>query len=347
METIWFVLLSLMLIVYVILDGFDLGAGILHLFVARTDAERRTVIGAIGPVWHGNEVWLLAGGGVLVLAFPKAYAAGFGGFYLPLMMALWLIIMRGIAIKMRSDMPHALWHSFWDGAFFLSSTLMTIVLGAALGNVLRGVPLDGTGFFSGPLFTNFLLGPRPGVLDWYTVLVGVFTLCAVAGHGALYLVAKTSGPVQERSRRAAKALWAAALPFGIVATVATAQVQPRIYANLLVRPWTWLLLLGILAGLATLFVNLRQRREWPAFLGSCLFLASMLFATAAGLYPYLLFSTVGPQFDMHVQDAASGSTALRLGLIWWAPAFFLGVAYLTYLFRTFPGKVSIGVEEGY
>jgi cytochrome d ubiquinol oxidase subunit II len=347
METTWFILLSLMLIVYVVLDGFDFGAGVLHLFVARTDDERRTVLQAIGPVWHGNEVWLLAGGGVLVLAFPKAYSAGFGGFYLPLMMALWLLVMRGIAIKMRSDLPHPLWRSFWDGAFFLSSTLMTIVLGAALGNVLRGVPLDGSGFFAGPLFTNFMLGPRPGVLDWYTVLVGVFTLCCIAGHGALYLVAKTTGPVQQRSRTLAGLLWTAALPLGVGATIATAQVQPRLYANLLARPWTWLLLAGILAGLLLLFTSHRRGREWPAFLGSCVFLVSMLFATAAGLYPYLLFSTLGSQYDMHVQDAASGSTALRLGLAWWIPAFLLGLGYLTYLFRTFAGKVTLSGEEGY
>src|SRR3954471_18587308 len=183
METIWFIVISLMLAVYVVLDGFDFGAGILHLFVARNDEERRTVLAAIGPVWDGNEVWLIAGGGVLVFAFPRAYSAGFSGFYMPLMMAIWLLLLRGISIEFRSHQANPLWRSFWDGVFFLSSTLMAVILGAALGNVIRGVPLDESGFFAGPLFTNFQPGPYPGVLDWYTVLVGVFTLCALAGHG--------------------------------------------------------------------------------------------------------------------------------------------------------------------
>src|SRR5436190_10410839 len=209
MATIWFVLLSLMLATYVVLDGFDFGAGILHQLVAKSDAERRTRLASIGAVWDGNEVWLIASGGVLVYAFPRAYSAGFGGFYMPLMMALWLLILRGLSIEFRSHEPNRLWRSFWDGTFAFSSVLMTIVLGAALGNVIRGVPLDATGFFSGPLFTNFQPGRHPGVLDWYTVLIGVLTLCILAGHGALFLIWKTDGPVRERSRLAAARSWVA------------------------------------------------------------------------------------------------------------------------------------------
>jgi cytochrome bd ubiquinol oxidase subunit II len=229
MATVWFTLIAAMLVVYVILDGFDFGAGILHLLVARNDEERRTVLASIGPVWDGNEVWLIASGGVLVYAFPRAYSAGFSGFYLPLMMTLWLLILRGISIEFRSHEANPLWRSFWDGAFVFSSTLMTIVLGAALGNIVRGVPLDATGFFAGPLFTNFLPGRHPGVLDWYTVLVGMFTLCVLAGHGALYLVWKTTGPVQERSRRLAGRAWVLVLVLGALTTIATAQVQPQLY----------------------------------------------------------------------------------------------------------------------
>src|SRR5438128_4154109 len=169
-ETIWFVIIAGMLCVYVVLDGFDIGAGILHLLVARNDEERRTVLASIEPVWDGNEVWLIGSAGMLLYAFPRAYSAGFSGFYMPLMMALWLIILRGLSIPFRSQQSSPLWRSFWDGAFAFSSVLMAIVLGAALGNVVRGVPLDATGFFAGPLFTNFLPGRHPGVLDWYTVL---------------------------------------------------------------------------------------------------------------------------------------------------------------------------------
>src|SRR5450759_561604 len=143
METIWYCLVAVMIAVYVVLDGFDLGAGIVHLFVARTEGERRAVLGSIGPVWDGNEVWLLTGGGVLYFAFPALYASAFSGFYLPLMMVLWLLILRGIAIEFRNQISNALWTPFWDGVFSLASGLLAIFFGAALGNVVRGVPMDG------------------------------------------------------------------------------------------------------------------------------------------------------------------------------------------------------------
>src|SRR5438309_11740240 len=145
MPTVWFIFLALMLAVYVVLDGFDFGAGIVHRLVARTDAERRTVLAAIGPVWDGNEVWLIASAGVLFLAFPKVYSAAFSGFYMALMIVLWLLILRGIAIEFRIHDENPLWREFWDTTFSLSSALLAVVLGAALGNVVRGVPLDETG----------------------------------------------------------------------------------------------------------------------------------------------------------------------------------------------------------
>src|SRR5437870_3803673 len=163
METLWFAIVAGMLAVYVILDGFDFGAGILHRFVAKTDGERRTVLAAIGPVWDGNEVWLVAAGGVLFLAFPRVFAVAFSGFYMALMMVLWLLILRGIAIESRSHDANPLWREFWDTTFALSSSLLAIVLGTALGNVVRGVPLDKTGYFSLPLFTDFQPGAFPGV----------------------------------------------------------------------------------------------------------------------------------------------------------------------------------------
>jgi cytochrome bd ubiquinol oxidase subunit II len=346
--TAWFILLSLMLIVYVVLDGFDFGAGILHLLVTRTDSERRTVLASIGPVWDGNEVWLIASGGVLVYTFPRAYSAGFSGFYLPLMMALWLLILRGLSIEFRSLQPNPLWRSFWDGTFTFSSVLMAIILGAALGNVIRGVPLDSTGFFAGPLFTDFRPGRYPGVLDWYTVLVGVFALIVLAGHGALYLIWKTSGPVHERSRSLAGKIWIAVVVLGVIVTLATASVQPRLYGSLLARPWTWLLVFLIIGSLAALFVSLSRRRELPAFLSSAMFIVSMLGATAAGVYPHMLVSTLDPGFDLRIDNARAGALSLRVGLIWWVIAILLAIGYFVYLFRSFRGKVVVEPEgHGY
>src|SRR5208282_956735 len=172
METIWFCLIALMLAMYVVLDGFDLGAGIIHLGVARTDGERRAVLASIGPVWDGNEVWLIAAGGTLYFAFPALYASGFSGFYLPLMIVLWLLILRGSSIEFRNHIKSKVWDPLWDLLFCASSLLLAVFFGAALANVVRGVPLDASGYFFEPLWTNFRLGEETGILDWYTTLVG-------------------------------------------------------------------------------------------------------------------------------------------------------------------------------
>src|SRR5580698_2729909 len=198
MGTIWFWLVAIMITVYVLLDGFDLGAGAIHLLVAKTDEERRLVFASIGPVWDGNEVWLLAAGGTLYFAFPALYASSFSAFYLPLMIVLWLLILRGTSIEFRNHIGSRVWTPLWDVLFSFSSALLAIFYGAALGNVVRGVPLDGSGYFFEPLWTNWRLGEQTGILDWYTVLLGVFALATLVMHGALWLQMKTAGAVNER-----------------------------------------------------------------------------------------------------------------------------------------------------
>jgi cytochrome bd ubiquinol oxidase subunit II len=340
METLWFAIIACMLATYVVLDGFDLGAGVLHQIVAKNDGERRTVLSAIGPLWDGNEVWLIASGGVLVFAFPKAYSAGFSGFYLPLMMVLWLLILRGLSIEFRSHLEHGLWRSFWDGLFTFSSTLLAIILGAALGNIIRGVPLEASGFFAGPLFTDFSPRGRTGVLDWYTVTIGVFTLLTLSGHGALYLVWKTEGEVRDRARALARPIWAGVGLVGVLATIATAKVQPDLYPTLAARPFTWPLVIAMVGGYAAIWIFLSRRKELPAFLGSVVFIASMLAATAAGLYPTILRSTVDSTADLTVFNATAGGHGMRVGLLWWTPAILLAIGYFTYLFWSFRGKVK-------
>src|SRR5579883_342942 len=207
LPTFWFCAVAVMIAMYVVLDGFDLGAGILHLALARSDAERRAVLASIGPVWDGNEVWLLAGGGTLYFAFPLLYASAFSGFYLPLMIVLWLLIMRGASIELRAHVDSAVWRSFFDGLFFVSSALLAIFFGAALANVIRGVPLGEDNYFFLPLWTNWRVGPEPGILDWYTVIGGVVALVALATHGALYLALKATNELEMRAVKFAKAGW--------------------------------------------------------------------------------------------------------------------------------------------
>ncbi len=191
MASLWFWVVAVMVAAYVVLDGFDLGAGAIYLFAAKTNEERRRVLRAIGPVWDGNEVWLLAAGGVLYFAFPQLYASSFSGFYLPLIIVVWLLMLRAVGIEFRVHVESAVWQDFFDVVFSVSSILLAVFFGAALGNVVRGVPLDASGYFFEPLWTNFKLGPQTGILDWYTVLTGVIGLVTLAAHGSYYVALKT------------------------------------------------------------------------------------------------------------------------------------------------------------
>jgi cytochrome d ubiquinol oxidase subunit II len=221
MGFIWFWLVALMIVAYVVLDGFDIGVGILHPFLARTEEERQISVRTIGPVWDGNEVWLIAAGGTLFFAFPLLYASAFSGFYLALMIVLWLLIMRALGIELRMHMEIRVWRAFFDGVFFISSLLLAVLYGAALANVIRGVPLGEDGYFFLPLWTNWRIGPEPGILDWYTVIGGVLALVALALHGALYLAVKTEANLQLRARSAAMYLSVALLGLTVVSLPAT------------------------------------------------------------------------------------------------------------------------------
>jgi cytochrome d ubiquinol oxidase subunit II len=226
MGFIWFWLVAIMIVGYIVLDGFDLGVGVLHLFLVRTEAERQATLRSIGPVWDGNEVWLLAGGGTLYFAFPLLYASAFSGFYLPLMIVLWLLILRGVSLELRNHIDVGVWRDLLDGVFGVSSTLLIIFFGAALANVLRGVPLQADGYFFLPLWTNWQPGPHPGILDWYTVIGGVLALAALTLHGSLWLVMKVSGDLEHRARRLVPALCLVVSLLTLVSLWATMAVRP-------------------------------------------------------------------------------------------------------------------------
>src|SRR6267154_1037240 len=250
----WFWLVAVMITAYVVLDGFDLGAGVLHLFIARTDQERRTVIRTIGPVWDGNEVWLLAGGGTLYFAFPLLYASGFSGFYLPLTIVLWLLILRGIGVELRMHLESAVWRGLFDGAFSIASLLLAVFYGVALGNVIRGVPLQPDGYFFLPLWTNWRVGAEPGVLDWYTVIAGVVALVALTLHGAHYVALKTSGDLSARCSRLARALWPALALVTVISLWATISIRPKLLQNYRRFPVLDVIPVAVAASLGALLV---------------------------------------------------------------------------------------------
>jgi len=348
MNELWFWLVAAMFAIYVVMDGFDFGAGVLHRLVARNDQERRTVLGAIGPLWDGNEVWLLAGGGTLFLAFPKVLAAGLSGFYLAIFMVVWTLLLRGIAIEFRSHLQDGLWRSFWDGVLALASLLMPVLLGAALGNVLRGVPLDASGYFNIPLFTHFGTGNPVGILDWFTVLTGIFALVTLSAHGALFLAWKTEGAVHERSQAAARILWPLVVLLGLATTLAVHAVNPRHFAAFPGAPLAWLFTLVFLAGLALVALGMRRQRQLLAFLGSGAFILGLLAATAACVWPVMLPSSLDPAHSLTALNSASGPRSLAAGLGWWFIAFVIVIGYFTNLFRIHRGKVRVAEDgEGY
>ena len=346
METVWFTLVAFMLTAYVVLDGFDLGAGAVHLFVGRRDDERRMVLRSIGPVWDGNEVWLVAAGGTLYFAFPALYAASFSGFYLPLNMVLWLLMMRAVGIEFRAHIDSPVWRGFFDGAFSLSSALLAVFYGAALGNVVRGVPLREDGSFFEPLWTDFRVGADNGILDWFTVLCGVLALVALTVHGALWLVYKTEGAVQERGRRIVSILLVPLLLLSVAALVAALSLRPQLFANYR-RHWVVGALVPLIAAgsYASLVLFSRRGRDRAAFFGSCVFLASLLAGVAFALHPRLLPASTSDAYSLTIYNSASGEYSLRYGVYWWSIGMLVAVAYFVVVYRMFRGKVRADASD--
>lgn len=326
MQTAWFCFLALMITVYVVLDGFDLGVGALHLIVARREEEREAATGAIGPVWNGNEVWLIAAGGVLFMTFPRAYAAAFSGLYFGLIIVLWLLAGRGLALELRHQIDHPLWKSACDAVFCLASAALALVFGVALGNVVRGVPLNASGYLSLPLFH---------ILNWYALLIGAFGLVVLAGHGAAFLAARTGGELADRAARWAKGLWWLRA-LGFVALVGpTYAVRHSMLTGFGDHPWT--LVFPALAVAALIAQLAYQRRgEWlRAFFASAVFIAGILATMASQLYPNVLPARVGNPNSLTIANAAAGHDALRTALVWWPIGMVLAAVYFFYAYRMF------------
>lgn len=348
MVEVWYGIIALMLTLYVVMDGFDLGAGALHLLVARTNDERRQVLSAIGPYWDANEVWLIAAGGALFVAFPAVLASGLSGFYFALFLVLWCLILRGVAIEFRGHVQNDLWRAFWDRGFSAGSILLAIFFGVALGNLLRGVPLESSGWFALTLFTDFSARAPQGILDWYTILVALFALIVLMGHGAAFLAWKANGVVHERSRRLT---WRLYLLVGVlwpVLTVITSIMQPAMWQAFLSRPLAWLLGATALAGFATVVVGTRRQRELSAFAGSSAFLGALMLATATCLFPVMLRSADNVSLSLTAYNSSTDAHGLRIALAWWVIGFPLAVFYFVVIFRLHRGKATTAGEgEGY
>ncbi len=334
-QVIWFVLVGVLLTVFAVLDGFDLGVGFWHLR-AKGDEQRRTLLNAVGPVWDGNEVWLLTGGGALFAAFPPVYATVFSGFYLALMLLLLALITRAVAPEFRSQLPSPAWRQAWDVAFSVSSVVAGLLLAVALGNILRGIPLDADTNYAG----SFL-----DLLNPYALLIGLLGLAMLAFHGALYIVLKAPGELESRARSWARGAGVAYLALYFAATAATIFTQPQLLENYekLFVLWALPVLAPVAMGAGLLF-NARGRAGL-AFASSSTSIVVLMLTCGAGLFPALVPALGEPERSLTLMNASSSELTLKVMLLLTVLVLPLVLGYTFWAYRAFAGKVDLGHDH--
>jgi cytochrome d ubiquinol oxidase subunit II len=344
---LWFVLIGVLLTGYAIFDGFDLGVGTLYPFLGKTEEDREVLRLAIGPVWDGNEVWLLTAGGALFAAFPPVYATVFSGLYLALMLLLFALIFRAAALEFRHADPA--WAKLWDVAFFLGSAIPALLFGVAVGNVIGGLPLSKSGEFiaggGAPVFGANLLA----ALNPYALVIGVFGLVWILWHGASWLGVKATGELHERTVKTRKALTLAfALAFA-AATAATALLEPEAFANATGSVFGWVFVVVVIAGAILSWVSARAGADLRAFYGSALAVVGMVGIWAASIFPALVPS-VGPGESLTIANSSSSQLTLTVMLIIAAIGVPLVLFYFFLIYRTYAGRIepsATGSGDGY
>jgi cytochrome d ubiquinol oxidase subunit II len=336
LNTIWFFLFSVLLIGYAILDGFDFGVGILSLF-SRDEHERRIHMNAIGPVWDGNEVWLLTGGGALFAAFPAVYATVFSGFYLALILLLAALIFRAVSFEFRNKVDSPLWRRAWDWAFGLGSFLPALLFGVALGNILHGVPVDSSGNY---------LGTFLDLLNPYSIGVGILSLVLFTMHGSIYLATKSDGALRSRCQNWAVRIWICYVILYIIVTGWTLLASPFLFKESLGNSFFYGFLLVLFGSIVYVPILIKAGKFNRAFIFSSLIIAMMLGQTALSLYPRLVPSSIDLQYSLTIFNSSSSPLTLRTMLIIAAIGVPIVIAYSIFIHYVFRGKVEI-TEESY
>jgi cytochrome d ubiquinol oxidase subunit II len=331
LNTVWFILIGVLFTGYAMLDGFDLGVGALHLFT-RTDEERRTMLNAIGPVWDGNEVWLVTGGGALFAAFPNVYATVFSGFYLAFVLLLVALIFRAVAIEFRSKQPMRWWRQMWDIGFSAGSLLSSLLIGVAMGNIAWGIPLDERGEFTGTFLS--LLGPYP-------LLLGITTVALFMMHGAIYALLKTDGPLHDKLRG-----WITnCIIFFIICyattTMATLLYVPQMAARMRANPWLFSIALLNMLAIANIPREVHRGRDGRAFLSSCVAMIALMGLFGLEMYPNLVLSNPLPGNSLSIHNAASSHKTLGIMLTIALTGVPVVLAYTIGIYWIFRGKVQL------
>ncbi len=331
LNTVWFGLVGILFAGYAILDGFDLGVGALHLFT-KTDLERRTMLNAIGPVWDGNEVWLVTGGGALFAAFPEVYATAFSGFYLAFMLLLFALIFRAVAIEFRSKREGKRWRATWDVSFSVASILSSLLIGIALGNIAWGIPLDARHEYAGTFLS---------MLHPYAILVGLTTVALFMMHGSIYVVLKTEGELHDKAR-----IWIRnGIIFFIICyaitTLFTLLYIPHMTDTIRANPWLFLVPVINILAIANIPREVHHGRDFRAFLSSCVAMLALLALFGIGMYPYMIYSLPDPENSLTIYNAASSPSTLKIMLIIALIGIPLVLSYTVSIYWIFRGKVKI------
>jgi cytochrome bd ubiquinol oxidase subunit II len=331
LNTIWFVLVGVLFTGYAMLDGFDLGIGALHLFTKK-DEERRIMLNSIGPVWDGNEVWLVTGGGALFAAFPDVYATAFSGFYLALILLLVALIFRAVAIEFRSKRPEFWWRQTWDIGFSVGSILSALLIGVALGNLAWGVPVDANGEFAG----TFL-----GLLKPYPLLVGITTVALFMMHGAIYGVMKTEGELHDKLRRWAMNSIIFFVICAAMTTMATLLYATHIAERVRENPWLFSIVLANMMAIGNIPREFHHKRDGFAFLSSCVAMITLMALFALDAYPNLIYSMPHPENSLNIYNSASSHKTLGIMLVIACIGVPIVIAYTVCIYWIFRGKVKM------
>lgn len=331
LNTIWFILIGVLLTGYAILDGFDLGVGSLHLLV-KGDENRRIMINSIGPVWDGNEVWLVTGGGALFAAFPHVYATVFSGFYTAFMLLLFMLIFRAVAIEFRSKQPGKTWRQMWDVAFSVASILIAFLMGVALGNIVTGIPLDAEKEFVG----SFL-----GLLSPYAILVGITTVALFMMHGSIYVTMKTEGELHDKLKGWINNSIIFFVICYVTVTMATLVYFPHMTDKFKTEPWLFGVAILNMLAIANIPREIHHGREWRAFLSSSASILALLALFAIGLFPNIVISNPNPEFSLTIYNASSSQKTLNIMLIMAIIGIPFVLAYTISIYWVFRGKVKL------
>ncbi|MHB8580761.1 MAG: cytochrome d ubiquinol oxidase subunit II [Ignavibacteriaceae bacterium] len=331
LNTIWFLLIGILIMGYAVLDGFDLGVGVLYLFT-KDETAKRAYLNSIGPVWDGNEVWLLTGGGALFAAFPVVYATVFSGFYIPFMLLLAALIFRAVSFEFRGKVSSTGWKRLWDYLFGIGSLLPSILFGVAIGNILRGLPIDIGGNYVGTFLD--LLNP-------YSILVGLVSLSFFAMHGSIYLMMKSEGSVKDKVLPYVNKLWMAFVLLYALASFFTFFEAPFQFNGLLINPLFWVLFILLLISIALIPVFVKANKFFKAIIFSSLTIISMTGLAALSLFPRLVPSNIDLDFSLTIYNSSSSQTSLTAMLYIALIGMPIVIAYTIFVYRVFKGKVEI------